>query len=149
MGRQLPAAVTWAVRVQLILVAVSGLTTVLTVVRSDALVLTWTARQTSDITPPAFAPVAVVLFGTFALLVFVLLAFFRDGHPTARLSLVGLAVFFLFIMYVLIRQEPPTEFVVVAVLSSVIDLVLLWFLLHKDTSAFLRGAELAHDSEDV
>lgn len=143
MGRQLPAAVTNAIRAQVLLVAVSGLIAALTVVRSDALVATWNARQSSDVAAPEFAPVAIVLFGTFALLVFVLLAFFRGGHEAARVSLLGLAAFFLFTMYVLVRQQPPTEFVVMGLVSAAIDLVLVWFLLHRDTTAFLRDAEVA------
>lgn len=143
MGRQLPASVTAATRVQVALVLMSGLTTLLTVVREDELVRAWSARQSADLDPPSFVPVAVVLFVTFALLVAVLLVFFRGGHPAARVSLVGLAFFFLFTMFVLVRAEPPTEFVVVAVVSAVLDVALVVLLLHRDTTAFLHGAELA------
>lgn len=149
MGRQLPAAVTQAIRVQLFLVAVSALATVLTVVRSEELMATWSLRESGDVTPLAIAPVAIALFGTFALLVLVLLAFFRAGHAAARLSLVGLAVFVLFTVYVLLREAPPTEFVVVGVVTVLLDLVLLWLLLHRETTTFLRGAELAADREDA
>ena len=75
----------------------------------------------------------------------VLLAFFRAGHPSARLSLTGLAVFFLFAMVVLVRQDPPGLFAVVAVVAALIDLVVGYFLWHPDTSEFLRGAELADE----
>ena len=88
---------------------------------------------------------AVVLFITFALLAAVLVVFFRDGHPSARLVLTGLAVFFLFAMVVMYRQDPPVLFVVLAAVSAVLDVVLVYFLWHRDTNEFLRGAELAED----
>lgn len=146
MGRQLPASVTWAIRVQVVLVLVSGVITALTAVRRDVLVAAWNARQVADIEAPAFVPVAVVLFVTFALLVAVLTAFFRDGHPAARVSLAGLALFFLFTMFVLVQQRPPVEFVVAAVVAGLLDLVLLFFLFHRDTHAWVRGAELAEQT---
>lgn len=147
MGRQLPASVTNAIRAQMALVTVGAVLAVLTVVRRHALAEAWVVRQDADLAPPSFAPVAVVLFITLALLAAVLTAFFRDGLPAARITLVGLSAFFLLIMVVLVRQRPPVEFVVVAVVAGLLDLVLLFFLLHKDTSEFVRGAELAQGRE--
>ena len=46
-------------------------------------------------------------------------------------------------MIAVLRLEPPVLFVVLAVISALLDLVLLYFLWHKDTSEFLRGAALA------
>lgn len=149
MGRQLPASVTWAVRVQVALVLMSGVITVLTVVRRDELVAAWDARQVADIEAPAFVPVAIVLFVTFALLAAVLTVFFREGNPAGQVSLAGLALFFLFTMFVLVRQGPPVEFVVAAVAAGLLDLVLLFFLFHRDTHAFVRGAELAEIAEQT
>jgi hypothetical protein len=151
MGRQLPRSVTWAIRTQVALVVVSGLITVLTAVLRDELVDAWARRSPAlaagGTEPPAFVPVAVVLFVTFALLAGVLLVFFRSGHPSARLSLTGLAVFFLFTMVVMVRQDPPGLFAVLASVTAVLDLALVYFLWHRDTSEFLRGAQLADELE--
>jgi len=147
MGGQLPRSVTNATRAQWALVAVSGVLAVLTAVRQDRLVDDWVARNPTlpPSSAPSFVPVAIVCFITFALLVAVLLAFFRAGHPSARLSLTGLAVFFLFAMVVLVQQDPPVLFSVVAVVAALLDLVAGYFLWHPDTSEFLRGAELADE----
>jgi hypothetical protein len=147
MGGQLPRSVINATRAQWALVAVSGLLAVLTAVRRDRLVADWVARNPTLLpsSAPSFVPVAIVCFITFALLAAVLLAFFRAGHPSARLSLTGLAVFFLFAMVVLVRQDPPGLFALVAVVAALVDLVVGYFLWHPDTSEFLRGAELADE----
>lgn len=143
MGRQRPGSVTTAIRVQLALVGVAGLTTLLTIVQRDKLVSSWTARHPTGIDPPAYVPVAIVLFITFALLAAVLLVFFRGGHNSARVSLTVLAGFFLFATFAVLRLDLPREFVVLAVAAALLDLVLLYFLWHKDTSEFVRGAALA------
>ena len=164
MGRQRPASVTNAIRAQAALVAVSGLTTLLTAFQRDELVLAWAERHPtakailaegglpalydSALAPPAFVPVAIVSFFTFALLAAVLVMFFLGGHHSARVSLTGLAVFFLLAMVVMYRQDPPVLFVALAAVSAVLDVVLVWFLWHPDTNAFLRGAELAAHRED-
>jgi hypothetical protein len=147
MGRQQPTSVTSAIRVQLLLVLVGGLTTLLTAVRRDELVAQWAATQPPGAQAPAFVPVAVVLFVTMALLVAVLLVFFHAGHPSARLSLTAVAAFFLFSAVVIVRLDPPVLFVALAGVSVLLDLVLLYFLWHRDTSAYLRGAELAAGRE--
>ena len=143
MGRQRPDSVTNAIRAQVAVVLVGCVTTVLTVLQRDALVDRWATSQPPGAQPPAVAPVAVVLFVTFALLVAVLVVFFDAGHPSARLSLTGVAVFYLVAMLAVYRLDPPALFVVLAVVSSLLDLVLLWFLWQRDTTAYLRGAGLA------
>jgi hypothetical protein len=147
MGGQLPRSVTNATRAQWVLVAATGLLAVITVVGRDRLVNDWVARNPTlqPSSAPAFVVPAIVCFITFALLVAVLLAFFRAGHPSARLSLTGLAVFFLFAMVVLYQQDPPVLFSVVAVVAALIDLVAGYYLWHPDTTEFLRGAELADE----
>lgn len=147
MGRQRPTSVTTAIRLQGLLVLLGGLTTLLMAVRRDELVASWAARQPPGAQPPAFVPVAVVLFVTFALLVAVLLVFFHEGHPSARLSLTAVAVFFVFSAFVIYRIHPPALFVGLAAFSALLDLVLLYFLWHPDTGAFLRGAELAAERD--
>ena len=149
MGRQVPASVTMAIRAQVALVAASAVVTLLTVVRRDELVAAFRARQAADVEPPAFVPVAIVLFFTFALLAAVLTAFFRDGQPPARVALLVLAVFVLFTMVVMVQQSPPVEFSVLAVVCGLLDLVVVASLLHRDTSEFLRGSELAERVDEA
>lgn len=143
MGRQRPGSVTSAIRAQLALVGMAGLATLLTIVERDELVRTWTTRHPTGIDPPDFVPVAIVLFITFGLLAAVLMVFFRAGHGPARVALTVLAGFFLLAMIAVLRLDPPVLFIVLAVLSALLDLVLLFFLWRKDTSEFLRGAALA------
>jgi hypothetical protein len=143
MGRQRPGSVTSAIRAQLALVGVAGLATLLTIVERDELVRVWTDRHPTGIDPPDFVPVAIVLFITFGLLAAVLMVFFRAGHGSARLALTVLAGFFLLATIAVLRLDPPVLFIVLAVLSGLLDLVLLFFLWRKDTSEFLRGAALA------
>jgi hypothetical protein len=147
MGRQLPRSVTRAVQTQAALVVVSGLITVLTAIQREELEAAFVARESPDIDVPAFVPVAVVLWVTFALLAAVLVVFFRSGHPSARLSLTGLAAFFLFTMLVIYRQDPPSLFNVLAAVAAVLDVVLVYFLWHRETNEFMRGAQLADDLE--
>jgi hypothetical protein len=143
MGRQRPGSVTSAIRAQLALVGVAGLATLLTIVERDELVRAWNTRHPTGIDPPDFVPVAIVLFITFGLLAAVLMVFFRAGHGSARVALTVLAGFFLLAMIAVLRLDPPVLFIVLAVLSGLLDLVLLFFLWRKDTSEFLRGAALA------
>lgn len=147
MGRQLPRSVTRAVQTQAALVVVSGLITVLTAIQREELEAAFVAREAPDIDVPAFVPVAVVLWVTFALLAAVLVVFFRGGHPSARLSLTGLAAFFLFTMLVMYRQDPPGLFDVLAAVAAVLDVVLVYFLWHRETNEFMRGVQLADDLE--
>lgn len=146
MGRQRPASVTSAIRTQVALIGVGAVTTLLTVVQEDELVRIWLSRHPTGIEPPVFVPVAVVLFFTFALLAAVLVVFFRGGHGSARVALTVLAGFILLAMIAVLRLDPPVLFVALAVLSALLDLVLVFFLWHKDTSEFLRGAALAAHS---
>ena len=72
-----------------------------------------------------------------------LVVFFRGGHGSARVALTVLAGLLLLAMIAVLRLDPPALFVVLAVVSALLDLVLVYFLWHKDTSEFLRGAGLA------
>jgi hypothetical protein len=143
MGRQRPGSVTSAIRAQLVLIGIGAVTTLLTVVQRDELVRIWSSRHPTGIDPPEFVPVAVVLFVTFSLLAAVLVVFFRGGHGSARVALTVLAGFLLLAMIAVLRLDPPGLFVVLTVACVLVDLVLLYFLWHKDTSEFVRGAALA------
>ncbi|HEX5862432.1 MAG TPA: hypothetical protein VFY58_11345 [Nocardioides sp.] len=148
MGRQRPGSMERAIRAQLALVGVAGLTTLLVVLQREELVRSWSARHPTGIDPPAFVPVAVVLFITFGLLAAVLVVFFRAGHGSARQALTALAALFLVSMFAVFRLDPPLLFAVMAVVSALLDLVVLYFLWHRDTSEFLRGAALAARAAD-
>jgi hypothetical protein len=152
MSRQQPGSVTNAIRVLVALVALSGLTALLTVVFRDELVRSWaegneTELATSSLSPPAFVPVAIVLFVVFACLAGVLIMFFRDGHNWARISLSGLVAFTALASMASLRTGPPPLFLVLSLLTILLDLLLLVFLWHRDSSAYLRGAWLAAHPE--
>ena len=165
MGRQRPKSVTQATWTQWALIAVSGLTVLLTALRRDELVLAWArnndsaravlaqgglkALRESSITPPAFVPVAIVAFVVFALLAWVLLALFRSGHNWARISLCGLAAFSLLAFVSIYRQDPPTSFTALGAVAIVLDVVMVVLLWAPDTNAFIRGAEIAAERESV
>jgi hypothetical protein len=152
MSRQQPGSVTNAIRVLVGLVVLSGLTALLTVVFRDELVRTWaegnkTEIATSSLSPPAFVPVAIVLFVVFACLAGVLIMFFRDGHNWARISLSGLVLFTALASLAGLRTSPPPLFLVLSALTILLDLLLLVFLWHRDSSTYLRGAWLASHAE--
>ena len=163
MGRQRPKSVTQATWTQWAVVLLAGVAVVLTAVLRDDLELAWArnnqaaqvilaegglkALRESSITPPAFVPVAIVAFAVFALLAWVLLALFRNGHQWARLSLCALAAFSILAFVVIYRQSPPLSFTVVGVLAVVLDLALLFFLWHPDTNDFIRGATIAAERD--
>lgn len=150
-----PVSVTRATQVLTALVLVSGVTAVLAVFLRDDLIRSWaeghrTAREIvrqggvealeqSTINPPAFVPVAVVLFVVFAALAWVLIIFIRAGHEWARLTLAGSLVLMAIATGGGMRTSPPTIFVVMAWLSIALEAVLLYFLAHRDTTAYIRG----------
>jgi len=148
MGRQRPSSVIRALYAQGTLVLVCAVATVATFVLGDELVQTWTARAGVS-KPPSFAPVALVAFVVYALLAWVLSALFRDGNNWARLSLGALAVFTLLLMVVVFKHDPPFVFQLLAGLALLVDLALLVFLFHPETSAYLRGAEVAEEYDEA
>ena len=149
-----PAAVSTAVTLVWSIVALSGVTALLTWWLRDDLVRAWArgnpeatallrsggieALDQSTITVPEFVPLAVTSFAVIAGLALVLAAFLRSGHNWARWCLVALVAFAVFTTGVSIRRGLPPTFVVLAVLSLALNLALLWFLFRKDTSRYLR-----------
>lgn len=148
MGRQRPSSVTRALYAQGALVLVCAVATLATFVLGDELVRTWTERAGVS-KPPSFAPVALVAFVVYALLAWVLSALFRDGNNWARLSLGALGVFTLLLMVVVFGHAPPFVFQLLAGLALLVDLALLVFLFHPDTSAYVRGAEVAEEYDET
>ena len=154
MGRQRPGSVTNAIRVQAALVVVSALGTATVALLRDDLVRTWAQSQggldavrQSQLPPPAFVPVAVVSFIVYALLVWVIASLFGKGHRWARYALGVTAVSFVFVMLVIYRADPPGPLVALGAVGVVLNGVLLWLLASRDTSEFIRGAELAEPRE--
>jgi hypothetical protein len=142
--------VTNAVRVQAVLVLVTGIGTAMVAVLRDDLLQLWAdsrggldAVEQSSIPPPAFVPVAVVSFIVYALLVWVLASLFGKGHRWARYALGATAVAFVFSMLVIYRAEPPALLLGLGAVAVVLNGVLVWLLAHRDTAEFIRGAQLA------
>ena len=147
MSRQQPQSVTRATWALLALVLVGAVTAVLTVVLRDDLVDSWagnnTARAdgltTDTIAPPSFAPVAVVLFLVVVGLAWVLMVFLRAGYGWAQILMLVLGVGVVIATLAGLRTSPPVVFVVLSLVSLVLDAVLLVLLAHPDTRAYVRG----------
>lgn len=162
---QLPASVTKAIWCQRLLLVISGIGTLFTVLLRDRLIRAWaegnpSAREilreggldalleSDTVHPPAFVPVAVVLFLVMWGLMQLLGVFFREGYNWARLSLVLVALEAALAAFIIgFKEDPPLIFTVLAVVMLVVDAAWLYFLLHKDTNAYLRGAWLVHHDE--
>ena len=149
-----PAAVKRAIWLLWALVLLGLVTTVLTVVLRDALIRSWAegrpdirplleseglqAVKDGAVQPPAFVPVAVVLFVVVALLIWVLMVFFRNGYGWARVSLTALLVLVAIATVASMRSGPPTTFLVLAFVSFVVELAAVAYLWHPQTSEYLR-----------
>lgn len=150
-----PTSLVRAMRLHWLLLALGAVTTALTAVLNDALIRSW-AEGRSDIRriletqglqavkdgavrPPAYVPVAVVMFIVVALLVWMLVIFLGHGLEWARWSLTALVFFTAVATVAGIRTGPPTIFVVLAVLSIAIAAVAMVFLWHPDSTRYLRG----------
>ncbi|GEP37106.1 hypothetical protein NPS01_07690 [Nocardioides psychrotolerans] len=138
---QQPRSLVLAVRLLLALVVLGALVTLLTAVQREALIRAWSVGHPSDssIQAPAFVPVAVVLYVVYAGLMLVLLPFLRGGYSWARWSQFALVAIIVISTLAALRTEPPTLFVVCSVASLPLDAAILYLLVHRDTSAFLRG----------
>jgi hypothetical protein len=146
MGGQRPTAVVVATWAAVGAVAMVALTAVLTVVLHGELVDAW-ARGRTDITavqPPAFAPVAITMSVVLAVLVGVLLSFFRNGYDWARVVLSVVAVLLGVTACAVLRTHPPTLFLAVAVVSVAVDLTAAVALWHPDTRLATRLPPLPH-----
>ena len=140
-------------------------TTVLTVVLRDDLIRSWAegrrdirplleseglqAVKDGAVQPPAFVPVAVVLFVVVALLIWVLVMFFRNGYNWARVSLTALLVAVAIGTVAALRADPPTTFVVLAFVSFVVELAAVVYLWHPQTNQYLRGTWIVHHDESL
>lgn len=136
-----PKSVTRAIQILVGLVGLAGVTTVLTVVLRDEVARALAAGHPADtdIQPPSFVPIVVVMFIVFAGLTFVLVPFFRSGYNWSRFSLIGAVVFLGVATVAGMQTDPPTAFKVLAVASLVVDAALLFYLCHRDTTTYMRG----------
>lgn len=159
MSGQQPASLAWATRLLAALVALCLLVTVLMAVLRDQLIRSWAegrrdmrrvlrtqgleAVKNGEVHVPAFVPVAVAMFVVVALLIWVLTAFLRGGYGWARVSLT-VTLFFLAVGTIAgLRTGAPVTFMVLSVVSFPLEGAAIYFLWHKDTSAYLRGTWMA------
>ena len=138
---QQPPSVTLAVRLLVGLVVLGAAVTVLTVVQRDELIEAWSVGHPaeSSIQPPAFVPVAIVLYIVLAGLILVLVPFLRTAHNWARWSLVAMVLMIALSTLAGLRTDPPVLFVVLSLASLPLGVAILYALMHPDTSAFLRS----------
>jgi hypothetical protein len=148
--------VTLAVRSAWALVGVIGLTVVLMALFYDDVVGSWADRhdgareafaqggrlglERAGFAPPAFLPVAATMLVVAAMLVWVLTVFFREGHRWGQIGLSALVLAAVFASIALgFVLSPPPVFVVVAVVSLLVEGVTAVCLWHRDTLAYLAG----------
>jgi hypothetical protein len=150
-----PTSVTRAIRMHWLLVLLGLVVVVLTVVLNDELIRTWAegrpdlrrvletqglqAIKDGEVRPPAFVAPAITLFVVVGLLMWMLLVFFANGNNWARLSLTALLFFAAVTTVAGIRTDPPAVFVVLSVVSMVLEVVAVAYLWHPDTTRFLRN----------
>lgn len=145
-------AMTWTLR---LLYLVGLVTVALTWLGEDGLVRSWAegraavrrtletggldAVRAGDIAPPAFVPVAVVMFLVMASLLWVLAAFVRLGYGWARVTTSATLLFMMVATVAGLLTEPPVVFVVLAAVSFAPEMAVLVLMWHRDTSAWMAG----------
>jgi len=151
-----PRSVLLAVRAAWALVGVIGLTVVLMALFYDDVVGSWADRhegaseafaqggrvglERAGFAPPAFLPVAATMLVVTAMLVWVLTVFFHEGHRWGQIGLFALVLVAVFASIALgFVLSPPPVFVVVAVVSLLVEGVTAVCLWHPDTLGYLAG----------
>lgn len=121
------------------LIALTGLTAMLTIVFKDELVDDWASGRVdaASVAPPAFVPVAVTMFVVVASLAVVLLVFFLKRFPWARPVLTALMVVLAIALFTTLRSGPPVLFLVLTTLALAFVVGVLACVWHRDTTAFL------------
>ena len=153
MARDVPGSVANAVRVLGLIVATSGVITLLIWLMLDEVVLGWaegnpSAQELLDQggidqlreSPivPGFLPLAIVAFVGFALLAMVLGSFFKGGHAWTRPVLTATAGVGVLVGAVCLDNHLPVIFTVLSALVIVEGLVLSYFLWQRETTTHLR-----------
>ena len=153
MARDVPGSVTNAVRVLGLIVATSGVITLLIWFLRDDVLRAWAegnegaqsilaeggvdALRASP-SAPGFVALALVAFVGFALLAMVLGSFFLGGHGWARFVLTASAGVGVLVGAVCLDNHLPVIFVVLSALVILEGLVLSYFLWQRETTAYLR-----------
>jgi hypothetical protein len=155
MARDLPGSVVNSMRVLALIVATSGVITLLIWLMRDEVVLGWAegneraqvilaeggiAQLRDDQIVPGFVALSVVAFVGFALLAMVLGSFFVGGHGWTRLVLTATAGVGVLVGAICIDNHLPAIFVVLSALVIVEGLVLSFFLWQRETTDYLRQA---------
>jgi hypothetical protein len=157
--RRLPASVGLAIRAVWGLVGVIGLTVALMAVFYDSVIGSWARRhdgareayaqggrlglERAGLVPPAFLPVGATMFVVAAMLVWVLTVFFREGHRWGQLGLSGLVLATVFASVALgFVLHPPAVFVLIALVSLVLEAIAAVCLWHRDTLEYLSDTWL-------
>lgn len=153
MSGQLPGSVVNSLRALTLMVAVTGVITVLIWLLRDDIIMAWskgnpTAQEilaTGGIEAlrdnqivPGFLAISIVAFVGFALLALVLGALLVGGHGWARLGLTATAGTGALVAGICLDNQLPTVFVVLSAVVLLLGLVLLFFLWQRETTRYLR-----------
>ncbi len=155
MARDVPRSVVNAVRALGLIVATSGVITLLIWLMSDVVILGWAEGNPSaqeilaqggidqlreSPIVPGFVALAVVAFVGFALLAVVLGSFFKGGHGWTRPVLTATAGVGVLVGAVCLDNDLPVVLVVLSALVIIEGLALCYFLWQRETTAYLRDA---------
>ena len=153
MARDVPRSVVNAVRALGLIVATSGVITLLIWLMRDEVILSWAEGNPSaqeilaqggidqlreSPIVPGFVALAVVAFVGFALLAVVLGSFFKGGHGWTRPVLTATAGVGVLVGAVCVDNHLPVILVVLSVLVILEGLVLSYFLWQRETTSYLR-----------
>lgn len=158
----LPPTVRRTIWLHWALVLLGLLTVALTVLFRDSVIEAWargnrSAREVlerggveavkAEVAVPAFVPLAVVVLLIMAALVWVLLAFLRNGYGWSRVALTGLIAFVALATVGGIFTGPPLAFVLLAVVSFALEVAALVYLWHPETGAYVARTDPHHDGD--
>ena len=153
MARDLPGSVVNSMRVLGLIVATSGVITVLIWLMRDEVIIGWAEGNPSaqellsqggiellreSPIVPGFVALSIVAFVGFALLVLVLGSFFVGGHGWTRPVLTATAGVGVLVGVVCLDSHLPAIFVVLSALVIVEGLVFVFFLWQRETTTYLR-----------
>jgi hypothetical protein len=151
-----PRSVDLAIRAAWGLVGLLGVVVVLMAVFYDDVVGAWADRregareafeqggrlglERAGFAPPQFLPVAVTMLVVGAMIVWVLTVFLRLGYRWGQLGLFALILGCVYASVSLgVVLGPPAVFVVVTVVTLLVEGVIIVCLWHRDTLAHVRG----------
>lgn len=129
------------------LVVLSMVTAGLSMVFKSELTDAWESGRpdAGSVEPPDIVPVVVVMLVVIALMMAVLLEFFRARHGWARVAITVTVAALAIGTLATLRIGPPALFVVLSIVSLVLDAAVLVALWHRDTGVYLRAADRSGD----